>query len=478
MDNKNTTNIELDSNSIPTEPVPIENQVSKIKNLVEGDIKSTLTKMTIPMIVGMIMLMTFSIVDTFFVSLIGTNELAAISFTFPVTFTVISLNIGLGIGTSAVIGKYLGSGEGDKAKVLATGSIILVAVLVGILCTVGYFTIEQVFGLMGASENLIPLIFDYMSVWYISGVFLAIPMVGNAVLRAAGDTKLPSIIMAVGGAINAILDPIFIFGWMGIPALGIKGAAIATCIAWAVCVAWILWVLAVRRGLMEARMLTWPEFKSAASGVLTIGLPAAGANMLTPVAAGVLTAIVASYGAEAVAAWGVGSRLESLASIVVLALSMSLPPFISQNFGAKQTQRIFSSYKMAIRFVLIWQLVVFGLLFVSAPYIAQIFADEPNVIQIITLFLVIVPLGYGLQGVIILTNSSFNAMHLPMAALWLSIFRLFVCYVPLAALGSYLYGLQGLFWGCVVANLIAAAVSYFWFNRALKKQVAVSAIAS
>ena len=478
MDNKNTTGIELNSNSIPTEPVPIENQVSKIKNLVEGDIKSTLVRMTIPMVIGMVMLMTFSIVDTFFVSLIGTNELAAISFTFPVTFTVISLNIGLGIGTSAVIGKYLGSGEGDKAKTLATGSIILVALLVGLLCAVGYFTIEPVFSLMGASDTLIPLIYDYMSVWYVSGVFLAIPMVGNAVLRAAGDTKLPSIIMAVGGAINAVLDPILIFGWMGIPAMGIKGAAIATCIAWAVCVIWILWLLAVRRGLMEARMLTWPEFKSAASGVLTIGLPAAGANMLTPVAAGILTAIVASYGAEAVAAWGVGSRLESMASIIVLALSMSLPPFISQNFGAKQTQRIFSSYKMAIRFVLVWQLVVFGVLFVSAPYIAQIFADEQNVTQIITLFLVIVPLGYGLQGVIILTNSSFNAMHLPMAALWLSIFRLFVCYVPLAALGSYLYGLHGLFWGCVLANSIAAAVSYFWFNRALKKQVAISLKAS
>lgn len=472
MTKKNTPGQSNEANITATHFSSQNKKTRKQNDLVKGDIKSTLIKMTLPMIIGMIMLMTFNIVDTFFVSLIGTNELAAISFTFPVTFTVISLNIGLGIGTSAVIGRYLGSGEGSKAKILATGSLMLVVILVGVLSVIGYFSIDFVFGLMGANTNLMPLIYDYMSVWYLAGVFLAVPMVGNAVLRAFGDTKTPSIIMAVGGAINALLDPILIFGWMGIPAMGIKGAAIATLIAWAVCVIWSIWLLAVRRNLMEPRLLTWTEFKLAAGGVLTIGMPAAGANMLTPISAGVVTAIVANYGAHAVAAWGVGNRLESIASILVLALSMSLPPFISQNFGAQQISRIKQSYSMAIKFVMLWQLFMFILLAICSPYIAMMFAEEQSVADIIQLFLIIVPLGYGLQGIIILTNSSFNAMHQPMAALLLSIFRLFVCYIPIAALGSYLYGLQGLFWGCVIANLVAALVSFSWFKHALNKQLA------
>lgn len=449
-----------------------EKQVSSKKNdLLKGDIKSTLVNMTMPMILGMLMLMTFSIVDTFFVSLIGTNELAAISFTFPVTFTVISLNIGLGIGASAVIGKYLGSGDGSKAKVLATGSLMLAAVLVGILSVIGFFSIDFIFTLMGASEILLPLIFDYMSVWYLAGVFLAVPMVGNAVLRASGDTKTPSIIMAVGGAINAALDPILIFGWMGFPALGIKGAAIATCIAWAVCVIWIIYLLAVKRGLMEPRLLSWSEFRPAVKGVLSIGLPAAGANMLTPISAAIVTSIVAGYGTQAVAAWGVGNRIESIASIVVLALSMSLPPFISQNFGAMQLDRIHASYKLCVKFVMVWQLLVFIVIALLSPYIASVFADEQSVAEQITLFLLIVPIGYGLQGIIILTNSSFNAMHKPLAAVWLSLIRLFVCYVPITALGSYFYGLEGIFWGCVIANVLAAAVSFYWFNHELTAQM-------
>jgi putative MATE family efflux protein len=441
--------------------------------MLNGDIAQTLKSMTIPMIVGMLMLMTFSIVDTFFVSMLGTEQLAAISFTFPVTFTVISLNIGLGIGTSAIIGKYIGSGKTQDAKVLATGALMLSAILVGIFSVVGIFSIEFIFSLMGADNTLMPFIRAYMVPWYVAGIFLAIPMVGNSVLRAFGDTKTPSIIMAVGGAINVVLDPILIFGWGPIPGLGIQGAAIATAIAWAICLVWILYLLAVKRHLIEPRILRLGEFIVAARGVLKIGLPAAGANMLTPIAGGVMTAVVANYGSEAVAAWGVGNRLESIASIIVLALSMSLPPFISQNYGANKLLRIKTAFDMAAKFVIIWQLIVFTILAIFSSYIAQVFAEEASVARDITLFLCILPLGYGLQGIIILVNSSFNAMHKPMSALLLSILRLFAFYVPIASLGSYLYGLEGLFWGCVIANVLTSVLAYTWFNQNLKNEMAL-----
>ncbi|GBL03457.1 MATE efflux family protein [Glaciecola sp. KUL10] len=444
-------------------------------DMLKGDIKQTLISMTVPMILGMIMLMTFSLVDTFFVSMLGTEELAALSFTFPVTFTVISLNIGLGIGTSAIIGRYLGSGESEHAKALATGALMLSALLVGILALVGINSIELIFGWMGATPELMVHIKAYMVPWFLAGVFLALPMVGNSVLRASGDTKTPSIIMAAGGAINAVLDPILIFGWGPIPAMGIQGAAIATAVAWGVGVIWILYLLAVRRKLMEPRLLSIKEFTQAASGVLKIGLPAAGANMLTPIAGGVMTAIVATYGAEAVAAWGVGNRLESIASIIVLSLSMSLPPFISQNFGANNYERIEQAFDLSAKFVLVWQLGVFVVMAILAKPIANVFAQEQSVIRDITLFLYILPLGYGLQGIIILSNSSFNAMHKPMAALMLSILRLFVFYVPIGYLGSHFYGLLGLFWGCVIANVVTALVSYTWIKQSIRQQAQINA---
>jgi putative MATE family efflux protein len=436
-------------------------------DLLNKDIAITLRKMTLPMIVGMVVLMTFGLVDTFFIGMLGTQELAAISFTFPVTFTVISLNIGLGIGTSAIIAKLLGAGHHDQAKETATGALMLTMVLAIVLAIIGVMTIEPIFRLMGADEKQLVFIQEYMLVWYGAGVFLAMPMVGNSVLRASGDTKTPSYVMAFGGLINVILDPILIFGWGPVPAFGIQGAAIATLIAWAVGLFYILYILAVKRNLIEPKLLNWQQLKRSTGGILKIGLPAACANMLTPISAGIVTAIVAGYGPEAVAAWGVGGRLESIASIVVLSLSMSLPPFISQNFGANKLDRVGKAYSLCVKFVIVWQLIIFAVLALLSGVIANIFTNEPEVASTIVLFLVIVPLGYGLQGVTILTNSSFNAIHMPMSAVSLNIVRLFLFFVPFSFIGSYWFDLPGLFWAAVLANLTVGCIAFIWFKSIL-----------
>ncbi|MBC3766809.1 MATE family efflux transporter [Neptunicella marina] len=421
------------------------------------------------MIVGMIMLMTFGLVDTFFVSLLGTEQLAAISFTFPVTFTLISLNIGLGIGTSACIARFLGAGQHSHAQKYATGALMLSALMVGGLAIVGWLLMEPIFGLLGADHSQMIHIRDYMNIWFAAGVFLAMPMVGNSVLRAAGDTKTPSKLMAASGLINAVLDPVFIFGLGPLPAMGIKGAALATFIAWGCSFIYIMHLLIVKRQLALPRLLNLGEFITTSKTLLKIGLPAAGANMLTPLAGGVLTAVVAEFGPEAVAMWGVGNRLESIASIVILALSMTLPPFISQNLGANKIHRAQQAYQISIRFVLIWQLAVFALLAFTAPVIASVFAKEQQVAHLIQTFLYIVPLGYGLQGVIILTNSSFNAMHKPMSALTLSVIRLFVLFVPLSYIGSVIWQLHGMFWAGILANIVTATLAYWWFSKAIQQ---------
>ncbi|MDU0356170.1 MATE family efflux transporter [Paraglaciecola aquimarina] len=443
---------------------------SRSPDLLNNDISHTLYKMTLPMIVGMVMLMTFGLVDTFFIGMIGTQELAAISFTFPVTFTVISLNIGLGIGTSAVIARIVGAGDSIKAKETATGALMLTLVLAVSLAVLGVLTIEPIFKLLGADAALLVLIHDYMVVWYLAGLFLALPMVGNSVLRASGDTKTPSLVMAFGGFVNAILDPILIFGWGPVPALGIQGAAIATLIAWAVSLFYILYLLAIKRKLMGPRLLNWHEFRRSSGGILKIGLPAAGANMLTPIATGIVTAIVATYGHSAVAAWGVGGRLESIAMIVVLALSMSLPPFISQNYGANKLDRVNQAYSLCVKFVLAWQLLMFVIVALLSQFIAVIFSNEKEVSDTIVLFLLMVPLGYGLQGVTILTNSSFNAMHMPMSALVLNALRLFVFVVPISYVGSLWFDLTGIFIGTVVANLLVGCIAVYWCKKVLNRK--------
>ncbi|SNY43995.1 putative efflux protein, MATE family [Arsukibacterium tuosuense] len=442
----------------------MSNQAPPANQILQGNIGLTLRSMTVPVLAGMLTLMTFNLVDTFFISMLGTTPLAAISFTFPVSFTVISLAIGLSIGTSAVIAKALGAGHNKEAQADSLAALWLATYLVLALSLLGMALINPMFRLLGAGGATLGYIHDYMLIWFAGAVLLVMPMVGNAVLRASGDTKTPSLIMASGGVVNAILDPVFIFGIGPIPAMGMQGAALASVLSWALGCGLIIWLL-FKRGLLIA---VWQPFTIALPiyrKILRIGMPAAGANMLTPLAMAILTAIMASYGAAAVAAFGVGARLESLASLVVLALSMTLPPFVSQNFGADKLQRVQQAYRLSTFFIIRWQFAVYLLLAALAWPIAAMFTEDPDVARYIRWFLWIVPLAYGLQGITILTNSSFNALHMPANALWLSLIRLFVFYVPLAWAGGKFFGVLGVFAGCVVANVFTAAIAYSWFNR-------------
>lgn len=446
----------------------IMSQVAAQKvDMTHGDIRSTLKRMTVPMLFGMITLMSFNLVDTFFISMLGTHELAAVSFTFPVTFTVISLAIGLSIGTSAVIAKAHGSGDSSGAKADGLAALWLSAYLVLALSALGFLLMDPLFRVLGAKEDTLPFIHDYMRWWFAGSVLLITPMIGNAVLRAAGDTKTPSLMMACSGLVNAVLDPILIFGWGPVPAFGVEGASIASVISWAVSFSLILYLIMVKRKLVATGHQPLGEFVRISRRILHIGLPAAGANMLTPLAMAILTAIMASYGAAAVAAYGVGARIESIASLVVLALSMTLPPFVSQNFGAQRLSRIEEAYRLCISFVMKWQFAVYLVLAVVAPWLAAIFSDDLEVQRLICWFIWILPLGYGLQGIVILTNSSLNALHLPMRALSLSLIRLFVFYVPVAWLGGKLFGVIGIFAGGLSANVLIALTALLVFRRTL-----------
>lgn len=428
-----------------------------------------LKRLTLPVMGGMLTLMSFNLVDTFFISMLGTKQLAAISFTFPVTFLIISLAIGLSIGTSAVIARALGAGQTETAKNDSLAAMWLSALSVLVLACAAYIWLDPLFMLLGATTETLGYIREYMVIWLAGSALLVTPMVGNAILRAAGETRIPSLVMACGGVVNAILDPILIFGFGPIPAMGMSGAALATVISWLSGFIFIVYWLSAKRGLLTSWYLPFAQFMQICRKILHIGLPAAGANMLTPLAMAVLTAIMATHGPEAVAAFGVGARLESIASLVVLALSMTLPPVISQNIGASQFSRVREAYRLSCRFIMLWQLAIYVVLVLLAYPIAAAFTDNAQVAHYVHWYIWIMPVAYGLQGIIILTNSSFNALHLPGNALLLSVLRLFICYVPLGWLGGVMFGVIGVFIGCIVANLITASIAYYSFNRVVQR---------
>ncbi len=443
--------------------------MSNSPDLLQGAIRPTLTRMTLPMMFGIVSLMLFNIADIYFVGRLGTAPLAALGFTFPISFSIISLAIGLGIGTSATLARLMGGGARAEAGSLASDNLLAAAGMTLLISGLLQFSIEPLFRLLRADEALLPLIDDYMSVWFMGAVFLVVNMVANSSMRATGDTKTPALVMALSSVLNFLLDPLLIFGWGPVPALGVQGAAIASVIAWACATLVALHILYHHKRLLIIQPLDWRRIGRHWRRVMKIGLPAALSNMMTPAANGVLTAVVAGYGTEAVAAFGVGSRLESLALLACLALSMTLPPFVSQNYGAGQVERVERAYLGAVKFALAWQLLVYLVLLLLSGWIAPAFSDSDRVRQLILLWLLVVPLGFGFQAVTFLSASSFNALHQPLRAMRISVTRLFVLYVPFGWLGGRLAELEGMFAGLVLANLLTALIACYWMRRHLQR---------
>ncbi len=424
-------------------------------------------RLAIPMIFGLISILLINLVDTFYISLIGVRELVAISFTFPVTFTLMSFSFGIGIGAASVISRAIGEADHHRVQRLTTDSLLLVALIILVVAGLSYLNLDAIFRLMGATDESLPLIEEYMIPWLMGVVFVVIPIVGNSAIRATGDTKTPSIIMVIAAVVNAVLDPILIFGYGPFPEMGIEGAAIATVISYISIMIVGLWMLGKRERMLTAN---WPgiaEILSSWKALLYIGIPAMLTQLLFPVSNAVLTRIAADLGDATVAAFGVGSRIESLAMIGSMALSSVIIPFIGQNYGAKKFDRIKTASRFVLRFALIWGITVWAFLALFSGGIAWAFSDDLEIQTLIKQFFWIVPFGFGFHGISQLVSGSCNALHRPFHSTIINIMRLFLFLIPLVYLGSQIWGTTGFFIGIALGNLATGTIAWYWFRSSI-----------
>ena len=435
------------------------------QRLIEGNVGQQLIKLTIPMIWGVLAVTAFNIVDTYFVGQLGTQPLAAMSFTFPVVMTLGSLAIGLGVGTSSVIARAIGEGDRERVQRLTTDSLTLSLLIVAIFVSFGLVTIDPLFTALGADADVLPFIRSYMQIWYFGMIFLVIPMVGNSAIRASGNTLVPGIIMIVAAGVNIALDPFFILGWGGFPRLEIQGAAIATIISRAITLIASLLVLHYREKMLCFNLPKFGVILASWRKILQIGLPAAATSMITPISIGLIISAIALYGAEAVAAFGIASRIESLSLIVIVALSASLGPFVGQNWGAKKYYRVHRALNLSYLFCLGWGIMMAAILVGSASWLASLFNNDPEVIQIATKYLWFVPISYAAAGIIFVASSTFNALGKPIPSMIMTISRMVVLYIPLAYLGSRLFGINGIFAAACIANLAVGIGAYIWNQK-------------
>ena len=212
------------------------------------------------------------------------------------------------------------------------------------------------------------------------------------------------------------------------------------------------------------------ELRKSWGDILHVGIPAAGTNAIVPIGAAIITAMIARYGPDAVAGFGVASRIESMTLVFFYALSAIIGPFVGQNLSAGKEARILSALRLCMLFCVASGLVMAAGLAALSSFLPSLFSNNADVVQIARMFLWIAPIGYGAYGMVMVMNASFNGLGYPMPAVGISVGRIVVLYVPLAIAGMHFFDAIGIFAAYSVANIVSGIVAYEWAKRAVRRQ--------
>lgn len=438
--------------------------------LTQGSVGRHLVDMAVPVLFGVFTMMSQAFADMWFIGRLGDRELAALSFAFPILMIVTSIAIGLGAGTSSVVARAIGAHNHRRARRLATDSLILSFGITAIVSAIGFLTIEPLFRLLGAPDDMIPLIAGYMTILYAGVPFVVVGMVGMSSMRATGDTRLPSMLMVIASVANVILDPILIFGIGPVPAMGLNGAAMAALLSRAAIFVGTLYFMRMRLDMLTFNKPDPGELRSSWADVLHVGIPAAATNAIIPIATGVITAMLARYGPEAVAGFGVASRVEALTLVLFYALSAVIGPFVGQNIAAGRADRIFEALRLCTIFCVGTGFVIAALLAFSGAWLPTLFSDNPEVTDVSTKFLMIAPISYGAYGMVMVMNASFNGMGKPMPAVHISVARMALIYIPLAFVAERFFGITGIFVAYAFANIVSGVIAFTWARASVQEQ--------
>lgn len=437
-------------------------------DLTRGPVGAHLARLGTPMLFGILAMVSFQLADTWYVSRLGLHHLAAISLTMPVAMALFSLFIGVGIAVSSVVSRRIGEGRHGCARRIVTHGLLLAFGFGLALTLLGLAFMNPLLRAMGADGTTLPLAADYMKIWFWGNLFIAVPVAGNAAMRAAGDSFTPAAVYCAAAVLNVVIDPLLIFGLGPFPRLEMEGAAIGTVLSNACAMAAVLYVMHVRRKMLLRGGLRLREFGESAKSIAFIALPAGLTGMVAPAVNGFVLSLLAGGGAAAQAAFGVASRVEAFAFVVLMALATGMGPVLGQNWGARHFGRVRRTLTAAFAFMICWSALVAVFLYAGGRAVAQGFSSDAAVVAAAVLYFRTVPFSYPFGNVATGWSSAFNALGLPIHGLGLILLRSLALTVPLAWAGERYFGYPGVFLALALANVLSGVAAHIWGMRVAK----------
>lgn len=433
----------------------------------DGDLPGHVMRLSGYMVMGFLAMTLAQFVEAVYLGILGTSAIAAVTFTFPVVMALSAATRGIGIGTSAVLARAVGGGENERAAVLASHGLLLDLVF-NVVCAVLLVSFaEPLFHLLGARGDILDLVVSYVCIWAIGFPLFGLAMVGSGLMRSIGDPAFPGLVMAAGSAVQVLIGPFLIFGWLGFPALGVDGAAWAFVLARTLSFLMTAYWFVLKRRMIRASLR---QFFASARTILHVGIPAMATNLMEPLSSGIITRLLASFGTAVVAGFGVAARIDAVVFMVVIGISSSTTPLVGQNWGARLFDRVDRALALCYRYCLLWGVIAATIMWIGGRAFVSLINDEPQVVATATTYLYILPITLGFAGMLNVANGAFQALSRPTPPLLLSLMRLFVFYVPLALVASRHWGYTGVFTAAALTNVVLGLWGRAWNRRVIARE--------
>ncbi|MBU5638484.1 MATE family efflux transporter [Geomonas sp. Red69] len=436
-------------------------------DLLHQPIPGLIRKIALPTSVGYFFNTMFNVVDTFYGGRISTDALAALSLSFPVFFLIIAIGAGISTGATALIGHALGSGDRDGARHLA-GQTLSFGLAHGVLLTLlGLACAPFLFGLLGATGAVLELALQYMVCIFAGSVFFLVNYVLNAILNATGDSRSFRNYLVLGFFLNLAFDPWFMYGGMGLPAMGLPGIAWATVLVQAIGNCYMLLRVKQSGMLRHFRFAELLPDRHAYFQLAKQGFPSS-LNMMT-VAIGifVITRFVARFGSDAVAAYGIGTRIEQIALLPVMGMNVATLALVAQNSGARQLERVVQTIRCALRAGIILMSFGTAAVFLAARPLMSLFTKDPRVVGIGVQYLRIEAFVFIAYVILYTSVSVLQGLKRPAIPLVVGLVRQIVLPIPVFYLLADLlgWGLTGIWCGILLVTWGAACVILLYVLR-------------
>lgn len=433
----------------------------------EGSILKSLLSVSLPIILANILQTMYQLIDTFWLGRLGANAVAAVSISFPILFLVLSLGGGLTLAGTVIVAQYKGAGRQDQVNYSSSQTVIVIFLLSVLLSIFSYLMSEPLMKIIGAGPEIMDDSVAYFRISSIGFVFLFMFFVFQSLMRGIGNVLLPMYIVIGTVFLNLVLDPLFIFGFGPIPPYGVAGAAVASVVTQGISAVAGIWILFKGEKGIKISRIEMSLSREWIGRLFRLGLPASMEQSARAAAMTMMVIIVASFGSEIVAAYGVGARMLSLVVVPALGLSIGTTTLVGQNIGAGQIKRAEKAANLSNK-IAFFGLTLVGLIMflIAEPLTALFIPNDPQVIRDGSLFIKIMAPAFGLMGVQQVLNGTFNGAGFTKASMLISILSLWVIRFPLAYVLSYntALGHIGIWLAFPISNLVAAIVAFTYYK--------------